>query len=54
MQRDFFGHAGKTPDAMGPREAYGVGIPGRQPSPATPRTSLSNSSGRVGDLAHRL
>jgi integrase/recombinase XerC len=39
MLRDFFGRAGKTPDAVGPQEAfawaYGVGLSGKQPSPTT-------------------
>ena len=39
MLRDFFGRAGKTPEAIGPREAfawaYGVGLSGKQPSPTT-------------------
>jgi len=36
MLRDFFGRAGRTPDAVGPQEAfawaYGMGLSGRQPS----------------------
>src|SRR4051812_3371709 len=39
MLRDFFGRAGKTPDAVGPQDAfawaYGVGLSGRQPSATT-------------------
>lgn len=39
MLRDFFGRAGKTPDAVGPQEvfawAYGIGLSGKQPSPTT-------------------
>lgn len=39
MLRDFFGRAGKTPDAVRPQEAfawaYGVGLSGKQPSPTT-------------------
>ena len=39
MLRDFFGRTGRTPDAAGPRDAfawaYGVGLSGKQPGPAT-------------------
>src|SRR6478736_7330553 len=39
MLRDFFGRAGKTPDAVGPTDAfawaYGIGLSGKQPSPTT-------------------
>src|SRR5688572_7708050 len=39
MLRDFFGRAGKTPDVVGPQDAfgraYGVGLSGKQPSPTT-------------------
>jgi site-specific recombinase XerD len=39
MLRDFFGRAGKTPDVVGPQDAfawaYGVGLSGRQPSSTT-------------------
>src|SRR3954471_23264256 len=37
--RDFFGRAGKTPEAIGPQDAfawaYGVGLSGKQPSSTT-------------------
>ena len=39
MLRDFFGRAGKAPDAVGPKDAfawaYGVGLSGKQPSSTT-------------------
>jgi site-specific recombinase XerD len=39
MLRDFFGRLGKTPDGIGPQDAfawaYGVGLSGRQPSATT-------------------
>jgi len=39
MLRDFFGRASKTPDAVGPQDAfawaYGVGLSGKQPSSTT-------------------
>jgi hypothetical protein len=39
MLRDFFRRAGKTPDAVGPQEAFawacGVGLSGKQLSPTT-------------------
>lgn len=45
MLRDFFGRAGKTPDAAGPRDAfawaYGVGLSGKQPSPTTTNARIA-------------
>jgi site-specific recombinase XerD len=39
MLRDFFGRASKTPDTVGPQDAfawaYGVGLSGKPPSPTT-------------------
>src|SRR4051795_1658380 len=39
MLRDFFGRAGRAPDAVGPQEAfawaYGIGLSGKQPSATT-------------------
>jgi hypothetical protein len=39
MLRDFFGCDGKTPDTVGPRDAfawpYGIGLSGKHPSPIT-------------------
>src|SRR5436190_6603033 len=39
MLRDFFGRSGKTPERVGPQDAfawaYGVGLSGKQPSATT-------------------